>query len=156
MSTDDQLPTMPAGDDANLVEPDPRAAGVAAPDAGRAAGGAEGPSADVARRPYGSWSTPITSELVVRASVGLGGAAIDGDAVWWSELRPEEGGRTQLVRRTEDTGPVDVLPNGANARTAVHEYGGGAWGVAAGLVWYSEWSDQRLRVLEPGSAERGW
>ena len=47
--------------------------------------------------PFGSWPTPITSELVVRAAVGFGGVVLDGGDVWWSEQRPEEGGRTQLV-----------------------------------------------------------
>jgi dipeptidyl aminopeptidase/acylaminoacyl peptidase len=102
--------------------------------------------------PYGSWPTPITSELVVKAAAALGGVALDGDAVWWSELRPEEGGRTQLVRWTEDHGGADVLPEGANARTAVHEYGGGAWWARDGRVWYAEWSDQRLYTIAPTRA----
>ena len=48
--------------------------------------------------PYGSWPTPITSEFIVRAAAGLSEVRVDGDDVWWSEQRPEEGGRTQLVR----------------------------------------------------------
>jgi len=99
-------------------------------------------------QPYGSWATPITSELVVKAAAGLGGVALDGDGVWWSEQRPEEGGRTQLVRWRPATGPVDVLPEGANARTAVHEYGGGAWWVHDGRVWFADWADQRLCLLD--------
>jgi dipeptidyl aminopeptidase/acylaminoacyl peptidase len=102
--------------------------------------------------PYGSWPTPITSELVVRAAVGLGGVVLDGDAVWWSELRPEEGGRTQLVRWRSDDGATDVLPPEANVRTAVHEYGGGAWGVRDGLVWYADWADQRLYTVDSSSS----
>ena len=93
--------------------------------------------------PYGSWRTPITSELVVRSAVGLGGIAIDGDAVWWSEQRPNEGGRTVLVRDG-----VDMLPAPWNARTAVHEYGGGSWWVAQGPTWFTHWDDQRLYRLE--------
>jgi dipeptidyl aminopeptidase/acylaminoacyl peptidase len=105
--------------------------------------------------PYGSWPTPITSELVVRAAASLGGVAVDGADVWWSELRPEEGGRTVLVRNG-----VDVLPAPWNARTAVHEYGGGAWWVGPGsgasplgergVAYFSEWTDQRLYRLVPG------
>ena len=45
----------------------------------------------------------------------------------WAESRPQEGGRTQLVRRTPAGDPVDLLGDDANVRTAVHEYGGGAW-----------------------------
>jgi dipeptidyl aminopeptidase/acylaminoacyl peptidase len=106
-------------------------------------------------QPYGSWRTPITSELVVKAAAGISGAALDGDDLWWAEQRPEEGGRTQLVRWRPSTGPVDVLPPGANARTAVHEYGGGAWWVHDGRVWFADWADQRLRVLDADAIDGG-
>ncbi|MDQ3450255.1 MAG: S9 family peptidase, partial [Actinomycetota bacterium] len=89
--------------------------------------------------PYGSWPTPIDSELVVQAQVMLGEVALDGDAVWWSEQRPEEGGRTQLVCLAVDGERRELLPPLANVRTSVHEYGGGAWWVHGGTVWYAEW-----------------
>lgn len=100
--------------------------------------------------PCGSWPTPITSELVVRAAASLGEVALDGDDVWWAERRPEEAGRTQLVRWQPGTGPQDVLPEGFNVRTAVHEYGGGAWWVRDGVVWFADWADQRLYRLQVG------
>jgi dipeptidyl aminopeptidase/acylaminoacyl peptidase len=96
---------------------------------------------------YGSWTTPITSELVVRAAAVLGAVAVDGDSVWWSELRPEEGGRTQVVHKLGDGPAVDLLPAGFNARTAVHEYGGGAWWVRGHSLWFANWEDQRLYRL---------
>ncbi|MDN5916340.1 MAG: S9 family peptidase [Pseudonocardia sp.] len=105
---------------------------------------------------YGSWSTPVTSELVVAAAVRLGGVHPDGDDVVWAEGRPSEGGRTQLVRRSPGGESVDLLPAGGDARTAVHEYGGGAWWVhdgyhrsGPGPLWFVEWSDQRLYRLDP-------
>ena len=100
--------------------------------------------------PYGSWPTPITSELIVRAAAGLSEVQVDGDDVWWSEQRPEEGGRTQLVRLAPGAGPVDVLPEGWNARTTAHEYGGGSWWVRDGRLWFANWADQRLYRLDPG------
>ncbi len=100
--------------------------------------------------PYGSWPTPFTSELVVADAVRLGELAVDGDAVVWAEGRPSEGGRTQLVRRGADGVCVDLLPEGFNARTAVHEYGGAAWWVRDGVVWFTNWADQRLYRLEQG------
>jgi dipeptidyl aminopeptidase/acylaminoacyl peptidase len=96
---------------------------------------------------YGSWTTPITSELVVRAAAVLGAVAVDGDSVWWSELRPEEGGRTQVVRKVGDGQAVDLLTAGFNARTAAHEYGGGAWWVRGHTLWFANWEDQRLYRL---------
>jgi dipeptidyl aminopeptidase/acylaminoacyl peptidase len=96
---------------------------------------------------YGSWTTPITSELVVRAAAVLGAVAVEGDQVWWSELRPGEGGRTQIVHKLGDGPAVDLLPAGFNARTAVHEYGGGAWWARGHSLWFANWDDQRLYRL---------
>src|SRR3954471_11770954 len=103
----------------------------------------------VSSLPYGSWPTPITSELVVRAAARLGEVAVDGDDVWWSESRPAEGGRSVIVRRTADGTVTDVLLAPWNARTRVHEYGGGAWTVSGGTLWFTEFSDQRLYRLLP-------
>lgn len=101
--------------------------------------------------PYGSWPTPVTSELVVRAAARLGEVIADGPDVWWSESRPDEDGRSVLVRRDCDGVMTDALPAPWNARTRVHEYGGGAWTVADGVLWFTEFSDQRLYRLDPGS-----
>jgi dipeptidyl aminopeptidase/acylaminoacyl peptidase len=101
--------------------------------------------------PTGSWPTPITSQLVVRAAARLGEVVVDGDDVWWSESRPTEGGRSVIVRRSADGTVTDVLPAPWNARTRVHEYGGGAWTVAGGTLWFTEFSDQRLYRLDAGS-----
>jgi dipeptidyl aminopeptidase/acylaminoacyl peptidase len=101
--------------------------------------------------PCGSWPTPVTSELVVRTAARLGEVAVDGADVWWSESRPAEGGRSGLVRRTADGRTADVLPQPWNARTRVHEYGGGAWTVAGGALWFTHFVDQRLYRLDPGA-----
>jgi dipeptidyl aminopeptidase/acylaminoacyl peptidase len=101
--------------------------------------------------PHGSWPTPITSELVVRAAARLGEVVVDGDDVYWSESRPTEGGRSVIVRRSADGTLTDVLPAPWNARTRVHEYGGGAWTVSRGTLWFTEFGDQRLYRLDPGS-----
>jgi dipeptidyl aminopeptidase/acylaminoacyl peptidase len=103
--------------------------------------------------PYGSWPTPITSELVVRAAARLGEVVVDGTDVWWAESRPSEGGRTVLVRRSADGTTTDLLPPPWNARTRVHEYGGGAWTVAGGNVWFTDFADQRLYLVPAGSSE---
>ena len=102
--------------------------------------------------PYGSWPTPITSELVVAAGVRLDGVRPDGrGGVVWGEGRAGEGGRIQLVRRDADGTVTDLLPADANARTGVHEYGGGAWWLHDGAVFAVDWADQRLRRLAPGA-----
>ncbi len=94
--------------------------------------------------PYGSWKSPITSELIVSEIIGLAAIALDGDDIYWLELRPKEGGRSCLVRRTPDGNVADVTPAGFNVRTRAHEYGGGSFLIADGTVYFSNFSDQRL------------
>lgn len=94
--------------------------------------------------PYGSWKSPITADLITGASIGLGQIALDGEDIYWSELRPSEKGRNVIVRRTPDGKTEDITPNNFNVRTRVHEYGGGAYFVADGTVYFSNFADQRL------------
>jgi dipeptidyl aminopeptidase/acylaminoacyl peptidase len=100
--------------------------------------------------PYGSWPTPITSELVVRSAHLPGGVQVDGADLWWSESRPEEGGRTAVLRRAAEGTVTEVLPPPWNARSGVHEYGGGAWWVRDGVLWFVDWASQRIHRVEPG------
>jgi dipeptidyl aminopeptidase/acylaminoacyl peptidase len=76
--------------------------------------------------------------------IGLGQLALDGEDLYWSELRPAEGGRNVLIRRAPDGRAVEVTPPGFNVRTTVHEYGGGAYTVDSGTVYFSNFADQRL------------
>ncbi len=107
----------------------------------------------VARLQYGSWPTPVTSELVVRAGRVPDSAAFDGDGVWWSESRPDEGGRIALLRRRPDGTITEVLAPPWNARTGVHEYGGGAWWVRDGTLWFADWASQRLHRVGPDAGD---
>ena len=94
--------------------------------------------------PYGSWKSPITSDLIVSATIGLSEVALDGPDIYWIESRPSEQGRNVIVRRAPDGQINDVTPAGFNARTTVHEYGGGAYIVSAGTVYFSNFADQRI------------
>lgn len=94
--------------------------------------------------PYGSWKSPITSDLIVQGAIRLGQTAIDGADVCWIEMRPNEGGRSVIVRHAADGTTSDITPREFNARTRVHEYGGGDYAVAEGIVYFSNFSDQRL------------
>lgn len=94
--------------------------------------------------PYGSWKSPITADLIVAGTVGLGSVAWDGEDIYWLEGRPSEGGRNVLVRLTPDGQQQDVTPKPFNVRTRVHEYGGGSYTVYQGIVYFSNFVDQRL------------
>jgi dipeptidyl aminopeptidase/acylaminoacyl peptidase len=96
--------------------------------------------------PYGSWTSPIDPETVASAGRRLGSGTLAADgAVWWAEGRPAEQGRTLLMRRAPGGKPEAVTPEGTNVRTRVHEYGGGAWTLAApDLALFVDFADQRL------------
>jgi dipeptidyl aminopeptidase/acylaminoacyl peptidase len=100
--------------------------------------------ADIKTAPYGSWKSPITSDLIVKGSIGLGAPRIDNDDIFWIEMRPSEGGRSVVVRRTPDGRTMDLTPQPFNARTRVHEYGGGEYLLHQGVLYFSNFADQRL------------
>jgi hypothetical protein len=100
--------------------------------------------------PYGSWKSPISSDLIVRGVVGLAEVVIDGRDVYWLESRPGEGGRNVVVLLTSDERTEDVTPQPFNARTRVHEYGGGGFTVDGGTVYFSNFADQRIYSRAPG------
>lgn len=94
--------------------------------------------------PYGSWNSPITSDLIVAGSIRLGEIRLEGETVYWSEGRPTEGGRSVVVRRTPNGKVTDLTPAPLNVRTRVHEYGGGAFNLLDGTLYFSNFADQRL------------
>ena len=104
--------------------------------------------------PYGSWKSPITTGLIVSGSIGLGQLALDGEDIYWVEMRPSEGGRMVVVKRTPDGGIVDITPEPFSVRTRVHEYGGGAFLVHQGAVYFSNYADQRMYRQDQGGKPR--
>lgn len=94
--------------------------------------------------PFGSWKSPITSDLIVQGSVGLSQCTFDNEDIYWVELRPRESGRNVIVKWNPNGNNVDINPVPFNARTRVHEYGGGDYVVHKGQVYFSNFQDQRL------------
>ncbi|HEX6230078.1 MAG TPA: S9 family peptidase [Actinomycetota bacterium] len=99
--------------------------------------------------PFGTWRSPIDAALAARAATGLTEPRIDRGIVYWVERRPAEDGRTVIVRADPWSEPSDVIPPGYYARTLVHEYGGGAYAVRDGVVFFSNYHDQRLYRVDP-------
>ena len=99
--------------------------------------------------PYGSWKSPITTELLVSQSIGLGNGLFAGDSIYWLEGRPAEAGRNVLVQRRSDGTTHDVTPAPYNVRSRVHEYGGGAVWIAENNIYFVNFADQRLYRVAP-------
>ena len=104
--------------------------------------------------PYGSWESPITSDLIVSGTIGLSQSSIDGDDTYWLESRPSEAGRNVIVHRGPNGETTDVNPAPFNVRTRVHEYGGGAYWASGGVVYFCNFADQRVYRQEPGGDPR--
>ncbi len=104
--------------------------------------------------PFGSWSSPISIDLLLKGELRLAAPRWDGADLYWIEGRPDEDGRQVIVRRSADGAIADVTPRGFNARTRVHEYGGGDYAVSNGTVWFTNFDDQRLYRQDPAGAPR--
>ena len=107
--------------------------------------------------PYGSWTSPITSDLVVAETIRLDQVALDGDTIYWTESQPQKQGRCFVYRAAPGGEPEAVTADDANAfnvRTRVHEYGGGAFAVQDGTVYFSNFADQRLYRQDVGQSPR--
>lgn len=111
------------------------------------------PSAKASARPYGTWPSPISAAVVAAQGVRLGAVAVDGDDIYWMEGRPHEGGRNVLVRRRPEGSTADVIPPEFNIRSRVHEYGGGAYVVSEGVVYFSNFIDQRVYKIAAGQQD---
>ena len=96
--------------------------------------------------PYGSWASPISIE-----DLAEGGDAqfswvvvdFDDDGLLWIEPRTAEGGRSVVVRGGADGSRAILTPPGFDARTRVHEYGGGAVWRHENTIFFSNFGDGR-------------
>ncbi len=103
-----------------------------------------------AEAPYGAWASPLTAARATAGALRLGQIVVDGDDLYWLEGRASEGGRNVLVRKRAGAPPVDVSPRDFNVRSRVHEYGGAAYTVHRGVVYASNFADQKLYAFAAG------
>lgn len=102
--------------------------------------------------PYGSWASPITADSLLKSAFGVGALCPDGADLYWLESRPHEGGRQVIVKAGPDGSITELTPPGFNVRSRVHEYGGGAYLVADGVIYFQNFADQFLYRQEMGGA----
>jgi dipeptidyl aminopeptidase/acylaminoacyl peptidase len=105
-------------------------------------------------RPYGTWPAPLGADLVARrSSPRYSHVDVTESRVRWTETRADEGGRTAVVEARPGGVVADLTPPSTNARTRVHEYGGGAVWYHGDTVFYSEFADSRLYRLDGAGME---
>ena len=93
--------------------------------------------------PYGSWASPITAEMLAADAIGLSECRLEDGLAYWLERRPTEG-RSVVMRGDPFSSPADVTPAGFDVRSMAHEYGGGAYTVHDGTVYFVNKVDQRI------------
>jgi hypothetical protein len=74
---------------------------------------------------YGAWPSPISAASIVVGAATINEVVVDGDDIWWAEVRPSEGGRAPCAGAD---GTVASHPQ--NQRGCASEYGGGGGGCA--------------------------
>jgi dipeptidyl aminopeptidase/acylaminoacyl peptidase len=93
---------------------------------------------------FGSWKSPITSDLIVSKTIGIEAIAIDNQNIYWLEKRPQEKGRNVIVGHFHDRGIKNVTPTSLSVRSKINEYGGGAYTVSQNTVYFSNYADGRI------------
>jgi dipeptidyl aminopeptidase/acylaminoacyl peptidase len=93
---------------------------------------------------YGTWSSPITSDAITGATLSVSDPRIDGTNLYWTEERPSEDGRTAIVVRRGDGTTSTITPTPFNVRSEIHSYGGGAYEVEFGVVYFVDVNDRSI------------
>jgi len=109
------------------------------------------------KAPFGSWTSPISAADAVARSTelrqGFGQSQVDDSYLYWIEGRPQEGGRSVVCRRDSVGIIADISPAGRSVRTRVHEYGGGDFTVAGGILYFVDQADQRIYAVPADGTE---
>jgi len=95
-------------------------------------------------KPYGTWQSKISAELITQATPGLSSLRNFNDTLFWVESRPWEGGRNVIMCQHKNGQISDALPAPFSHQSKVHEYGGTAFTVANGTLYFVNASDQRI------------
>jgi dipeptidyl aminopeptidase/acylaminoacyl peptidase len=101
---------------------------------------------------FGRWPSPISAACAATASRRFGTLQADADAIYWTESRPEQQGRQVIMRADRSGGLEELLPQPFSARSRVHEYGGGEFHVADGVIYFVNDSNQQIYRLDLGGA----
>ena len=103
--------------------------------------------------PGGSWASPLSIAAATAAQRRYLQPRLYRGAAYWLESRPDEGGRSVLVKSTGGR-REDLTPPPYSVRSRAHEYGGGAYLPADHALYFCNDSDQCLYALERGEIRR--
>jgi len=104
--------------------------------------------------PYGTWPSPISAADLARTSIAISYVRALNGVPYWLESRPAGNGRYVVVTPAAGGGITEITPDGFNARTRVHEYGGVPYALSRDAIYFSNFSDQRLYAHRVGCEPR--
>ena len=107
-----------------------------------------------------AWPGPVPLAEPLPAAVALGAGTVvkeprlAGAWLYWQEQRPQEGGRTTLLRRRGQGAAQELTPAPWNLRSRLHGYGGGAVSISddGDCVVFVHDGDRCLWLLELSDA----
>ena len=94
---------------------------------------------------------PLSAERVVGTTPAIKEPRLHGGQLYWLEQRPQEGGRTTLLRRptgTPEATAEELTPAPWNLRSRIHDYGGGVFSIAADQIVFVDDRDRCLWHLD--------
>lgn len=97
--------------------------------------------------PFGLWNSPVTAENVAKGSLYIQNIKVEGTNTYLSVMRPENKGKSTIMRIDLEGDCKDMTPSDFDVRTFVHEYGGGAFTVFNGTIYASRGSDNQIYII---------
>lgn len=111
-------------------------------------GGEEAGATGVQEKPYGTWSSPVTSEMVTKAHDEISEPPqvdpVTGNVFWSESLSSEDGINAVFHFEPESRAIVRWTPRDMNVRTRVNGYGGGAFTVYNHTLFFSNYDDNAI------------
>ena len=96
------------------------------------------------KRAFGEWRSTLDAETIAAGSRRFGSVFATENHTYWTESRPEEGGRNVIMRSDKNGQVEDLLAAEYSARSRVHEYGGGEFLVTPGGLFFVNDRDQDI------------
>ena len=97
---------------------------------------------------FGFWQSDLSAERVAGKALRFSGLETSKDSVFWTESRPDEAGRSVIVKRGADGVTKDIIAAPFGASSRVHEYGGGEFGLGDNILVFVNAKDQDLYSVD--------
>ncbi|MCZ6644555.1 MAG: prolyl oligopeptidase family serine peptidase [Gammaproteobacteria bacterium] len=101
--------------------------------------------------PCGSWPSPITAEAIAAEATSYGELRAFDGSLFWLENRPSEQGRSTLLTFAGNGSIRELTPGDYFVRSRVHEYGGAAYLPTERGVFFVNFTDQNIYLVDVSS-----